>query len=128
MIVVANASERSAPADPSDTPSRKLTPGAGAAGSSSQPPATVRRMNRRKLLARLARGSVVNVAFADLQNLVEGFGFRLHRVSGSHHIYAHPEVPEMVNLQNVRGQAKPYQVRQVLRLAERYGLQLESKE
>jgi hypothetical protein len=29
-----------------------------------------------------------------------------------------------VNLQDVGGQAKPYQVRQVLRLVERYGLQL----
>jgi predicted RNA binding protein YcfA (HicA-like mRNA interferase family) len=81
-------------------------------------------MDRRKLLARLARGAVANVGFADLQDLVEGFGFELRRTSGSHHIYAHPKVPELVNLQNVRGQAKPYQVRQVLRLVERYGLRL----
>jgi hypothetical protein len=81
-------------------------------------------VDRRKLLARLARGSVKNVAFADLQNLAEGFGFELRRVSGSHHIYAHPEVEELLNLQEVRGQAKPYQVRQLLRLVERYGLSL----
>jgi predicted RNA binding protein YcfA (HicA-like mRNA interferase family) len=81
-------------------------------------------MNRRKLLARLARGSVKNVAFTDLQNLVEGLGFELRRVSGSHHIYAHPEVQELVNLQDVRGQAQPYQIRQVLRLVEQYGLKL----
>jgi hypothetical protein len=30
-----------------------------------------------------------------------------------------------VNIQNVGGQAKPYQVRQVLRLVERYNLRLE---
>jgi len=81
-------------------------------------------MDRRKLLARLARGAVGNVKFADLQDLVEGLGFELRRTSGSHHIYAHPAIPELVNLQNVRGQAKPYQLRQVLRLVERYGLQL----
>ncbi len=81
-------------------------------------------MDRRKLLARLARGAVKNVAFADLQNLIEGLGFELRRVSGSHHIYAHPDVAELVNLQDARGQAKPYQVRQVLRLIERYGLRL----
>jgi len=84
-------------------------------------------MDRRKLLARLARGSVKNVAFADLRNLVEGFGFELRGVSGSHHIFAHPDVQELLNLQNVRGQAKPYQVRQFLRLVERYGLRLKDE-
>jgi predicted RNA binding protein YcfA (HicA-like mRNA interferase family) len=67
---------------------------------------------------------VANVRFADFQDLVEGLGFELRRTSGSHHIYAHRDLPELVNLQNVGGQAKPYQVRQVLRLVERYGLQL----
>jgi predicted RNA binding protein YcfA (HicA-like mRNA interferase family) len=40
--------------------------------------------------------------------LVEAFGFRLSRTSGSHHIFIHPNVKELVNLQNVKGQAKPY--------------------
>jgi hypothetical protein len=31
----------------------------------------------------------------------------------------------LVNLQNVNGQAKPYQIRQLLRLIERYNLQME---
>jgi len=31
----------------------------------------------------------------------------------------------LVNLQDVGGEAKPYQIRQVLRLIERYNLQLE---
>jgi len=79
------------------------------------------------LLARLARGSVANVRFGDLQALVEAFGFELVRVSGSHHIYAHAEVPQLVNLQEVGGEAKPYQVRQLLRLVERYGLRLEER-
>jgi hypothetical protein len=76
----------------------------------------------------LKRGGVTNVAFADLQGLVEGFGFELRRVSGSHHIYVHPEVRELLNLQDVRGQAKHYQVRQVMRLVERYGLRLKDDE
>jgi hypothetical protein len=37
-------------------------------------------------------------------------------------------MPELLNLQETRGQAKPYQVRQLLRLIERYDLKLESKE
>ncbi len=56
--------------------------------------------------------------------LVEAFGFRLARVNGSHHIFVRPGVPELVNLQEVKGQAKPYQVRQFLRLLERYNLRL----
>lgn len=84
-------------------------------------------MNRRKLLQRLSQGALDNVAFSDLSNLVEGLGFRLARVSGSHHIFVHPSIPELVNLQEVRGQGKPYQIRQLLRLVERYNLKLEEE-
>jgi predicted RNA binding protein YcfA (HicA-like mRNA interferase family) len=84
-------------------------------------------MKRRKLLARLVAGAVQNVAFADLQSLVTGFGFQLRRVSGSHHVYGHPVIPQLVNLQDVGGQAKPYQIRQVLRLVEQYNLELEDE-
>lgn len=84
-------------------------------------------VNERKLLMRLARGAVTNVAFADLCNLAEGLGFELRRVSGSHHVYAHPGIPQIINLQSVRGQAKPYQVRQLLRLVERYDLRLRDR-
>jgi predicted RNA binding protein YcfA (HicA-like mRNA interferase family) len=78
-----------------------------------------------KLLKRLARGDLANVSFRDMRALVEAFGFQSVRVSGSHHIFARPDVPELINLQAVRGQAKPYQVRQFLKLVERYGLSLE---
>lgn len=67
-------------------------------------------MKPKKLLARLARGAVANVTFADMQSLVEGMGFELQRVNGSHHIFIHPHVPSPVNPQSVNGQAKPYQV------------------
>ena len=53
------------------------------------------------------------------------FGFRLQRINGSHHIFAHPEVLELVNLQDVKGKAKPYQVKQLLQLVERYNLKME---
>ena len=84
-------------------------------------------MNRRKLLRKLSEGALQNVSFGDLTRLVEGFGFRLVRVRGSHHVYAHPGIPELVNLQEVGGEAKPYQIRQVLRLVERYNLELEDE-
>jgi predicted RNA binding protein YcfA (HicA-like mRNA interferase family) len=84
-----------------------------------------RAVNRERLLKRLAQGAVQNVAFRDLVQLIEGFGFRLIRVSGSHHIFSHPVVAELINIQDVGGQAKPYQLRQFLRLVERYKLRLE---
>jgi predicted RNA binding protein YcfA (HicA-like mRNA interferase family) len=84
-------------------------------------------VKRRKLLTRLVSGAVQNVAFADLQALVAGFGFELRRTSGSHHVYSHPAIPELINLQDVNGQAKPYQIRQMLRLVERYNLALEDE-
>jgi predicted RNA binding protein YcfA (HicA-like mRNA interferase family) len=82
-------------------------------------------VNRKKLLLRLSRGHIQNVSFKDIANLVKGFGFALARRSGSHHIYSRPDVPEVINLQDVNGQAKPYQIRQLLKLVERYNLDLE---
>ena len=70
------------------------------------------------------RGSK-NIRFADMVNLVNGFGFDLSRTDGSHHIFARPDIPELVNLQNVKGQAKPYQMRQFLKLVEKHNLELE---
>ena len=81
-------------------------------------------MNPRKLLKRISSGEVHNVSFSDLVKLVEGLGFQLDRTSGSHHVFVHPDIPELVNLQDVKGQAKPYQIRQLLRLIERYNLTL----
>lgn len=68
-----------------------------------------------------------NVAFEDMRRLVEAFGFDLRRISGSHHIFGHPDIPELVNLQEVGGEAKPYQIRQFLKLVERYSLQLKGE-
>jgi hypothetical protein len=81
-------------------------------------------MNRRKLLRKVLSGSK-NIRFADMMKLAEGFGFRLDRVAGSHHIMVHADVPRPLNLQEVNGQAKPYQVRQFLKLVEQYNLALE---
>lgn len=84
-------------------------------------------MNRRRLLAKLARGHFQNVPFRDMTSLVQGFGFELARVEGSHHVFRHAGVAELVNLQNVQGEAKPYQIRQFLRIVERYNLRLEDE-
>ena len=80
-------------------------------------------MNQRKLLKKILAGSK-NVRFDDLVTLIEAFGFRLARTSGSHHIFAHADVPELVNIQNVKGKAKLYQIRQFLEILEQYNLTL----
>jgi predicted RNA binding protein YcfA (HicA-like mRNA interferase family) len=76
------------------------------------------------LLRRLAQGELANVRFADAQRLAEALGFELDRVRGSHHIYRHPGTGERINLQARGGQAKPYQLRQLLDLVERHGLRV----
>ena len=83
-------------------------------------------MKKRKLLQR-ALTSPKNFRFSDMVTLVEAFGFRLSRSGGSHHIFTHPEVAELLNLQEVQGKAKPYQISQFLRLVERYNLRLEEE-
>lgn len=84
-------------------------------------------MNPRQLLDRLAHGQLANVRFKDAQRLVEALGFELDRVQGSHHIYRHPEIAQRINLQARGGEAKPYQLRQLLDLMERYALGLEEE-
>ena len=81
-------------------------------------------MKPRRLLARLAAGHLQNVSFRDALALVNAFGFSVVRIEGSHHILTHYKVAEFLNLQDVRGDAKPYQLRQFLRLVERYDLRL----
>jgi predicted RNA binding protein YcfA (HicA-like mRNA interferase family) len=55
-------------------------------------------------------------------------GFSLSRINGSHHIFTHPTIPELINLQNRNGKAIPYQVRQFLILIEKYALTLENEQ
>jgi len=80
--------------------------------------------SKEKLLQKILSGSR-NIRFGDMVALVNAFGFRLSRTKGSHHIFTHPGIPELVNLQEVHGQAKPYQIKQFLNLIERYNLKLE---
>lgn len=83
-------------------------------------------MNRKKLLGKITRGNLHNIPFVDIVNLAIGFGFIFSRVQGSHHIFNHPDLNELLNLQEVHGEAKPYQIKQLIKLVERYNLRLEA--
>jgi predicted RNA binding protein YcfA (HicA-like mRNA interferase family) len=80
-------------------------------------------MNSRKLLQK-ALNSPQSLRFSEVLKLAQAFGFQLDRISGSHHILRRAGIPELVNVQNVGGMAKPYQVRQLLKLVERHNLSL----
>ncbi len=49
-------------------------------------------MTKHKILQKILAGSK-NVRFSDMIEFVEGFGFRLSRTDGSHHIFVHPDIP-----------------------------------
>ena len=84
-------------------------------------------MDKRKLLKKLIAGSK-NIRFNEATTIAEAFGFRLDRISGSHHILLHPDLPELVNLQNVKGKAKPYQIKQLLKIIEKHNLHMEDSD
>jgi predicted RNA binding protein YcfA (HicA-like mRNA interferase family) len=63
-----------------------------------------------------------NVRFEDLYKAAELFGFKFRGGKGSHRVYTKEGVKEILNFQNVRGKAKPYQVRQLLKVIEKYNL------
>jgi predicted RNA binding protein YcfA (HicA-like mRNA interferase family) len=80
---------------------------------------------KRKILEKILAGSK-NVKFDEFTILLEAFGFELRRISGSHHIYRHPDVPEVLSVQpDKNNQVKPYQMKKLLKMIEDYDLQLD---
>jgi len=63
-----------------------------------------------------------------LNRFLEGIGFALERIKGAHHIFSHPSVPRPFPVQSVKGQAKPYQVRQLIEFVEMYRLRLQDED
>jgi hypothetical protein len=63
-----------------------------------------------------------NVRFERLCKIAEAFGFSFRGGKGSHRIYVRDGVYELLNFQNVGGKAKPYQVKQLIKVIEKYGL------
>lgn len=74
------------------------------------------------VLLRILRGtSDGNIRFADLRSFLLRLGFA-ERIKGSHHIFTHPRIAEILNLQPQNSMAKPYQVKQVRRILVQYKL------
>jgi len=79
----------------------------------------------KKHLLQKALSKPENIRFKEVISLAEAFGFHLSRENGSHHIFIHPVIEELLNFQDVNGMAKPYQVKQLLKIVERYNVHLE---
>ena len=60
----------------------------------------------------LAGNADANIDFASLCRMLEHLGFTRH-IRGDHHLFSHPHVPALLNLQPDKRHAKAYQVRQV---------------
>lgn len=83
-------------------------------------------MASKEKLLRKIRQSQKNVKFNDAKKLVEALGFKLDRVNGSHHIFKHPDhETAFLNLQEYKGEAKPYQIKQILNAIHEYQLEIE---
>ncbi len=77
---------------------------------------------RRKLYERIVGGgSDANVPFGQTVSLLKHLRFE-ERVRGSHHVFAREGVEELITLQEVAGECKPYQVKQVRTVLRKYNL------
>ncbi len=78
-------------------------------------------MDKRRLFEELKKNPK-NVRFERLCKIAEAFGFRFRGGKGSHRIFVREGIREMLNFQNVGGKAKPYQIRQFIKIIEKYNL------
>ncbi|CAD6490283.1 MAG: hypothetical protein EMLJLAPB_00062 [Candidatus Argoarchaeum ethanivorans] len=78
-------------------------------------------MDKARILEELKRNSK-KIRFKRLCTVAEVFGFRFKGGRGSHRIYVRDGIDEMLNFQNVSGKVKPYQVKQLIKIIEKYNL------
>jgi hypothetical protein len=77
-------------------------------------------MDKLEAIIQQMRQNPENVRFADLCKICDLYFGKARQKSSSHRIYKTPwQGDPRVNIQNHKGKAKPYQVKQVLRAIER---------
>ena len=81
-------------------------------------------MKKHKILLKILSGSR-NITFEEFVSVIISFGFREVRSKGSHHIYKKEGIEELINIQNVEGKAKNYQIKQFISIIEKYNIPLE---
>ena len=78
-------------------------------------------MKIEKLILRILSNQS-NVKFDDFLQILSYFGFECDRISGSHHIFKKDGIDDLINIQNVKGEVKPYQIKQFISIIEKNGL------
>ena len=73
------------------------------------------------LLKILSSSADKNIDFNDLRNFLKRLGFAEY-TRGSHHMFRREGIEEKINLQREGSNAKPYQVKQVRNIIQKYGL------
>lgn len=75
-----------------------------------------------KLLLSILSGTKdKSILFADLRVVLDRLGFKC-RIKGDHFIYTKDGVEEIINIQPIGNNAKPYQVKQVRNIILKYQL------
>jgi hypothetical protein len=79
-------------------------------------------MHRKELLEEL-KANPKKVRFIRLCKIAEAFGFQTRKGTGSHRVYFREGILEILNFQEEGGWAKAYQVRQFIKVIEKYSIQ-----
>lgn len=67
------------------------------------------------------RGKETNICFSDVCYILIKREFQC-RIKGDHYIFTREDIPEIINLQPIGNKAKPYQIKQVRLLLQKYNL------
>jgi len=79
-------------------------------------------MTQRQKLIDKARNNPAGIRFREICLLAEHFGFTSRGGKGSHVVYEKDGVEEILTFQDRQGMAKPYQVKQLLAVIEKFRL------
>ncbi len=79
-------------------------------------------MTQRRKLIETCRNNPAGIRFRELCALAEHLGFHKRGGKGSHVVYEKDGVEEILTFQDRNGMAKPYQVKQLITVMEKYDL------
>lgn len=85
-------------------------------------------MAKLKKLYEKTRNNPKDVRYEDACRLAEAFGFVRKGQEGSHLAFTRDDIRASLNFQNDDGKAKPYQVRQMLKLIDEHDLKMNEKD
>lgn len=63
-----------------------------------------------------------NVNYGEVVSFLEWLGFDSKQRGTSHRTFKKLNLEELINIQEKKGEVKPYQIKQVIKIVEKYGL------